>query len=100
MIEEYRDIEGYEGRYQVSNLGNIKSLPRKYRLKEEVLKTRDMSSYKVVKLTKNYKTHGIQVHLIVAWAFLNYEGLVGKVWVGHIDGNLHNNRVDNLKLIN
>ena len=37
MEEEWRDIVGYEGCYQISNLGRVKSLPRKYVNKEKIL---------------------------------------------------------------
>lgn len=76
--EIWKDIEGYEGLYQVSNFGRIKSVERKvkngngYRIvKSKILKDRtDKGGYKIIDLRKglNKKTH--KVHRLVAIAFL------------------------------
>ena len=105
MKEEYRDIEGYEG-YQVSNLGNIKSIARvvirkngiKYTIKERILKPRIAGSgYNYVKLSQK---KNISVHKLVAIAFLNYK-VDGKYKIvcDHIDNNKLNNKLDNLQII-
>ena len=104
MNEEWRDIKGYEGLYQVSNLGRVKSLPRErrnrqgyYYTKEKILKqTNTSTGYKKVELfngtRKSYK-----VHRLVAQAFLNNE--YNKPQVNHKDGNKINNNVNNLEWV-
>lgn len=104
-MEIWKDIKGYEGKYQVSNLGRIKSLPRlgetNYgnRFKEKILKfdiiTKGSISYQRVSLSKNGQIKRISVHRLVAEAFIpNPEN---KPYVNHIDNcGLHNN-VENLE---
>ena len=101
--EQWKDIAGYEGLYQVSNLGNIKSLNRisikegrDYRVKEKVLKTFLCSSgYPTVVLSVNGKKETLMVHRLVALHFIpnpnNYEQ------INHKDENRQNNNVDNLE---
>lgn len=104
MKEIWRDIKGYEGLYQVSNMGNVKSLSRKvkclnnkYRtINGKVLKIMQMNNgYLFVGLWKNNKTERKLVHRIVAETFIpNPEN---KPEVNHIDGDKHNNNVENLE---
>ena len=105
--EVWKDVEGYEGLYQVSNFGNIKSLARivhsekrsDYKIKEKVLKQSDTTTgYKKVELHKdNEKRKSFKVHRLVAQAFIpNPEN---KREVNHIDGNKHNNNVNNLEWV-
>lgn len=95
MIEEFRDIEGFEGRYQVSNLGNVKSLNYIGTKRAKNLKPcRHHLGYMVVALgAKNWK----MVHTLVAKTFIpNPEN---KPFVNHIDGNKQNNNVTNLEWV-
>lgn len=105
MKEEFRNIVGYEGLYQVSNLGNIKSLERtktnhsKYQLVNgRILKSSiNHKGYVYVILYKNNKQKGYLVHRLVAEAFIpNPEN---KPQVNHIDGNKLNNHVSNLEWV-
>jgi hypothetical protein len=101
MTEIYKDIQGYETLYQVSNLGNVKSLPkgdgngnRERLLKLEVIK-RDHTSYYRVTLSKDGNVRRFQVHQLVAKAFIpNPEN---KPHVNHIDNNGLNNLFTNLE---
>ena len=103
MIEQWKDIEGYEGLYQVSNLGNVKSLPKPKRYKwgtglteERILKPRAaMGGYVMVLLYKDQKAKAYHIHRLVAKAFIpnpnNYPE------INHIDENNKNNATDNLE---
>lgn len=103
MNEIWKDIEGYEGIYQVSNFGNVKVLRREIwngkgiRIQEEkILKqSTNMWGYCIVTLTKNSVRLPHKVHRLVAKAFIpNYEN---KEQVNHIDGDKTNNHVENLE---
>jgi len=96
MKEEYRNIEGYSF-YQVSNLGNVKSL--KFN-KERILKpSKDISGYDFVVITSNKKRKTIKIHQLVAMAFLNHKPNGMKIVVDHIDNDKDNNKLSNLQLI-
>jgi hypothetical protein len=103
-MEEYKDIKGYEGLYQISNLGNVKSLQRvlirvdgrKKTIKEKFIKKNINNNYHRVSLTDllgNYKSFYIQ--RLVAETFLGYSELM----VDHIDGNTFNNALSNLRYV-
>lgn len=95
--EVWKDVLGYKGLYKVSNLGNIKSLPRKGTIKtEKLLKPKiDKDGYLCVTLYKNNSRKNYYVHRIVAMSFINnYNNLPQ---VNHIDGNKQNNNTNNLE---
>lgn len=97
MKEIWKDIPEYEGLYQVSNMGRIKSLPRNGTIKQErILKqTEDNNGYLVVGLHRNNKQKKMCVHWLVANAFIP-KNIEYKV-INHIDGNKHNNILNNLE---
>ena len=98
MKEEWKMIPGYDGLYQVSNLGRVKSLRFG---KERILKHRpDTQGYLVVTLSKNGKSKTFRVHILVAMAFLNHTIKSYRITVKHIDNNKLNNRLDNLERVN
>ena len=95
--EEWRDVEGYEGKYQVSNWGNVRSLNYNNMGFANNLKPNDKitGGYLCVYLRKNNKTKQYKIHRLVAETFIpNFEN---KLCVNHIDGNKLNNNVDNLE---
>lgn len=103
--EEWRDIKGYEGLYQVSNLGRVKSLARhkknrgKLQKVEETIRipTVEKNGYARVDLSKDGKRKMYCVHRLVAEAFVpNCEN---KPQVNHIDENRSNNNANNLEWV-
>lgn len=101
MEEQWKDIAGYEGLYQVSNLGRVRSLDREdsggRKRKGRVLRAGNVCGYPFVNLSKNGQQHVVRVHRLVAEAFLGPcpEGLS----VNHKDCDKANNRADNLEYI-
>lgn len=104
-MEIWKDIPGYEGLYQVSNLGNIKSLDRyvfgiyKDRFIRGKIKklTINKKGYLKITLFKNGKGNTREVHRIIAEAFI--PNIENKSQVNHIDGNKQNNNVENLEWV-
>ena len=99
MQEIWKDIKGYEGLYQVSNLGNVKSLRRKvynHYIKERLLNPVIIKKgYLQIKLRKENNYKHFKVHRLVAQAFIpNPEG---KPIVHHKDHNTLNNIYSNLE---
>lgn len=99
MKEIWRDVDKYEGSYQVSNLGRIKSVYRidnnHHIVKERILnQMKNWSGYMRVALSKNGKVKKHSVHRLVAKAFI--PNPLNKPQVNHKDETRDNNCVDNL----
>lgn len=100
MKEIWKDVVGYEGLYQVSNLGNVKSLigwdvsKQQYIKREKVLSPSE-SEYKRVVLYKDGKCKTISIHRLVAKTFLDNPNNLPQI--NHKDENKYNNCVDNLE---
>lgn len=95
MEEEiWKDVKGYEGLYQISNFGRVKSLVYKGKIKE--LQT-DKNGYARTSLWKKNNGSLKQVHRLVAIAFI--PNPQNKSQVNHIDGNKKNNNVNNLEWV-
>lgn len=95
-MEIWKDIEGYEGLYQVSNMGRVKSLNYNHGFKEKVMKpTINGSGYPIVSLCKDGKKKSYCVHKLVATSFIcNPEN---KPCIDHINTIRTDNRVENLR---
>lgn len=94
-MEVFKDIKGFEGKYQVSNMGNVKSLNFNHTKKEKLLSTKGLSKgYPRVSLgTKD----NVSVHRLVAEAFVKRPK--GKDQVNHINGVKTDNRASNLEWV-
>lgn len=104
--EIWKDIKGFEGLYQISNLGRAKSLDRiiltknnkKQFYKGIILKqTPDKKGYFRIKISKNNKIFTKQIHTLVAQAFI--PNIKNKKEVNHKDLNKQNNCITNLEWV-
>ena len=103
-MEQWKAIVGYEGLYEVSNIGNIRRLPSVIRYKQngtrnypgkDLLQERIVEGYLRVVLSKDGVKKRYMSHRIVAEAFI--PNLDNKKFVNHINGNKSDNRVENLE---
>mgnify|MGYP003645645397 FL=1 len=100
MKEIYKKIKGYEGIYEVSNLGNVKSLKRKGVSCDRILKPSvDIHGYSKIDLSKNGSIRYFRVHKIVAISFLNHTPNKMNTVVDHRNGVRTDNKLSNLQLI-
>lgn len=103
MAEIWKDVVGYEGLYQVSDRGRIKSICSYVRLqngelmkkKPHILKLQDRCGYKCVNLFKGGRSHTLNIHRLVAEAFLPNPHRYSVV--NHKDENKSNNSLSNLE---
>jgi hypothetical protein len=89
-MEMWEDIKDYEGLYQISNLGNVKSI-KKGIVVGDIIK----GGYRRIPLYKNGKYKRFMIHRLVAEAFVKNPD--NKPEIDHIDGNSLNNMADNLR---
>ena len=100
MEEIWKDIVGYEGLYQVSNFGNVKSLNYNRSGKERTLKPSLRGGcYLAIDLSKNGKPKTQRIHQLVAIAFLGHQPNGYKTVINHIDNNPLNNHIYNLEIL-
>ena len=99
MNEIWKDIDGYEGLYQVSNYGKVKSLGNEFSRKEKILNfSKNKDGYLQVFLYKEGKRKNCYVHCLVANAFIPNPNNLPTV--NHINENKENNVVENLEWMN
>jgi hypothetical protein len=96
MMEEWKNVTGYEELYQVSNLGRVKSLLYSNKILKNSISSR---GYCMIGLYKNKQRKLFSVHKLVAIHFLDSSLKEGqdKV-VDHIDNNPLNNNISNLQI--
>lgn len=107
-MENWKPIVGYEGLYEISDCGRVKSVQRKVynpavlgdgvfrTVPERILKPNILKGFCAVHLKKNGHSKGFRVHRLVAEHFIGQPECNGLV-VFHKDGNKQNNCVDNLE---
>jgi hypothetical protein len=104
--EEWRPIPGFEGKYEVSSKGRVKSVDRivertcrwgvrSFRWTGRILSPVVHKGYLVTKLGGDKRQLGI--HRLVAWAFIGPQ--INGIVVNHIDGNKQNNTPENLEYV-
>ncbi len=104
--EIWKAIKGYEGYYEISNYGRVKSLQnRQYNFKtqqveiikrEKILKSSKVKrGYYAISLVKNGESKSFYIHRLIAIAFIKNE--FNKPVINHIDENKENNNIDNLE---
>lgn len=92
--EIWKDIKGYEGLYQISNLGRVKS----YKRNNIILKPgKTKRGYMVVSLCSKKSIKKVYIHRLVAQSFI--KNINSFEQVNHIDGDKANNKVDNLEWV-
>lgn len=103
--EIWKDIEGYEGIYQISNTGKVKSLPKEWWTGRHYIKTPtkilkpslDRKGYLKITLCKNTHHVTYRLHRLLATAFI--PKVENKNFINHVDGNKINNNLSNLEWV-
>ena len=107
MIEVFKDVPNYEGIYQVSNFGRVKSLSRiivnrgaKYCCEEKILKPlKTKKGYLKICLYKNGKSKTFSIHVLVAMAFLDFKPNGNILVIDHKNNVKDDNNLKNLQII-
>ena len=98
MIKEiFKDIEGFDNLYQISNFGRVKRLPRKYALEKILNTTSDRYGYKRICIKVNCKAKTLRIGRLVAKAFIPNPH--NKPQVNHKNGVKDDDRIKNLEWV-
>ena len=92
-MENWKSVVGFEGLYEVSDRGNVRSL--KCGRVRHMRKCKDKKNYERICLMKEKMKHTVSVHRLVGSAFL--VPVEGKITIDHIDQNPSNNNLGNLR---
>lgn len=103
--EQWKPVPGFEGLYEVSDHGNVRSLDRMTtgpsgtirRRRGRLLRVNYSSNYPMIALSKNGKPSAHSIHRLVAAAFLGIPPNADELHVCHWDGDRTNNHVSNLR---
>lgn len=106
-MEIWKSVKNYEGVYEVSNLGNVKSLSRiilrngkyPFKCKEKIIKQNISNGRYHVDLYKNGIGKTFKVHQLVSIAFYNHVPNGYYLVINHKDFNPLNNKLDNLEIV-
>lgn len=96
-VEQWRPIDGYEGLYEISNLGRIKSTYRQGCTTKFLKISNNGNGYMMVRLCKNGKAKKFFLHRLLAKAFISNPE--NKPQVNHINENPSDNRLENLEWV-
>jgi hypothetical protein len=102
-MEIFKDIIGYEGFYQVSNLGTVKRINSKVKRKNHFMELQERimipldngKGYLRIKLSKNNLSKRVMLHRIIAEVFI--ENTFNNKYINHINGIKKDNRIENLE---
>lgn len=95
MNEVWMPVNGFESLYEVSNMGRVRSLPRKTTRGKILSPSIDKDGYYRVNLVDGERSKTYSIHRLVAQAFI--ENVANLPIVNHKDENKQNNRADNLE---
>lgn len=98
--EIWKDITGYEGLYQISSFGRVKSFQKWRGLNERILSNRfNKKGYKTVALYKDKKCQNITIHQLVAIEFLNHKRSKMKFVIDHKNNIKTDNELSNIQIV-
>lgn len=93
MEEIWKPVTGYEGLYEVSNLGRVKSLRNNIIMKDFL----SNKGYKLIKLSKEKARKAYSIHRLLAQAFISNKE--NKKYINHLNGIRNDNNINNLEWV-